>query len=94
MSHTQTSGTIQRPAASGAKDRKYLLNRNVRQTVPLRKSLVQALPGSENRAGPLREFVVNGDVRGLNAYLIAVAATGSANEDGWSTTLDSLVWAR
>jgi hypothetical protein len=55
---------------------------------------VQAPRGSETRPGPLKVFVSNGDLRGLRAYLITVAATSASNDDGWSTTLDSLVWAR
>ena len=55
---------------------------------------MQALPGGESRRGPLQIFVSNSDLRGLRAYLIVVAATSASNEDGWSTTLDSLVWAR
>jgi hypothetical protein len=42
----------------------------------------------------LKEFVVNGDLRGLRAYLVIVAGTSQENEDGWTTTLDSAVWAR
>lgn len=55
---------------------------------------MQAVRGGESRRGPLQTFVSNGDLRGLRAYLIVVAATSASNEDGWSTTLDSLVWAR
>jgi hypothetical protein len=86
--------TIQRPTVTGRDAREELLRRNIRPTVPLRKTFVQALPGGESRQGPLQEFVANGDRRGLRAYLMVVAATSAANEDGWSTTLDSLVWAR
>lgn len=42
----------------------------------------------------MQTFVVNGDLRGLRAYLMVVAATSASNEDGWRTTLDSLVEAR
>ncbi len=38
--------------------------------------------------------MANGDLRGLRAYLITVAATSQANKDGWTTTFDSAVWAR
>ena len=86
--------TIERPVATGKDARAELLVRAVRPTVPLRKTFVQAPRGSETRPGPLRTFVSNGDRRGLRAYLITVAATSASNEDGWSTTLDSLVWAR
>ena len=86
--------TIQRPVATGKDARAELLIRAVRPTVPLRKTFVQAPRGSETRPGPLQTFVSNGDLRGLRAYLITVAATSKSNDDGWSTTLDSLVWAR
>jgi hypothetical protein len=86
--------TIERPVATGKDARADLLARAVRPAVPLRKTFVQALPGGKSRRGPLRTFVSNGDLRGLRAYLIIVAATSASNEDGWSTTLDSLVWAR
>jgi hypothetical protein len=86
--------TVERPVVTGRDARAELLRRAVRPTVPLRKTFVQALPGGESRRGPLQTFVVNGDLRGLRAYLMVVAATSASNEDGWSTTLDSLVWAR
>lgn len=86
--------TIERPVATGRDARVDLLARAVRPTVPLRKTFVQALPGGESRRGPLQTFVSNGDLRGLRAYLIVAAATSASNEDGWATTLDSLVWAR
>lgn len=37
---------------------------------------------------------MNGDLRGLRAYLMIVAGTSHENDDGWTTTLDSAVWAR
>lgn len=87
--------TVQRPTVTGKDAREVLLRRNIRATVPLRKTFVQALPGGESRRGPLQEFVANGDRRGLRAYLMVVAATSSPDDDGeWTTTLDSLVWAR
>jgi hypothetical protein len=86
--------TIERPVVTGRDARADLLARAVRPTVPLRKTFVQAGRGGESRRGPLQTFVSNGDLRGLRAYLIVVAATSASNEDGWSTTLDSLVWAR
>jgi hypothetical protein len=86
--------TIERPVVTGRDARADLLARAVRSTVPLRKAFVQAPRGGGSRRGPLHAFVSNGDLRGLRGYLIVVAATSSANEDGWTTTLDSLVWAR
>lgn len=86
--------TVQPPTVTGKDAREELLRRSIRPTVPLRKTFVQALPGGESRRGPLQTFVANGDLRGLRAYLMVVAATSAVNEDGWSTTLDSLVWAR
>jgi hypothetical protein len=86
--------TIQRPIITGKQAREELLRRAIRPTVPLRKTFVQAVPGTEPRWGPLRTFVVNGDLRGLRLYLLVVAATSASNEDGWTTTLDSLVWGR
>lgn len=94
MNKPHSTETVQRPIVTGKDAREELLRRATRRTVPLRKTFVQALPGSKSRRGPLHTFVVNSDLRGLRAYLIVVAATSAANEDGWSTTLDSLVWAR
>lgn len=83
------------PTITGQLARAHLLKRNVRQTVPLRSTFVQRPRGVEPRHGPLREFVRNGDLRGLRAYLTVVAASGGQRpEDGWTTVLDSLVWAR
>ncbi|GAA2509639.1 hypothetical protein [Winogradskya humida] len=43
----------------------------------------------------LAPFVTAGDLRGLRAYLMIVAASSATNEqDTWTTELDSLVWAR
>lgn len=49
---------------------------------------------STSRAGPLAEFVTNGDLRGLTAYLLVLAITSAENTDGWATTLDNRIWAR
>jgi hypothetical protein len=91
---TRSRVTIERPIVTGKDARAELLARAIRLTVPIRKTFVQAPRGSETRTGPLKAFVSNGDLRGLRAYLITVAATSASNEDGWSTTLDSLVWSR
>ncbi len=85
----------QPPEVTGGDARATLLHRaRDRTTVPLRKAFVQKPPGSECRHGPLKEFVANGDLRGLRAYLIVVAGTSHENPDGWTTTFDSAVWAR
>ena len=94
MNRSRALVTVERPIVTGRDARAELLRRAVRPTVPLRKTFVQALPGGESRRGPLQTFVSNGDLRGLRAYLVVVAATSASNEDGWSTTFDSLVWAR
>jgi hypothetical protein len=94
MNTPRAQVTVQRPIVTGKDAREELLRRATRLTVPLRKTFVQALPGGKSRRGPLQTFVGNGDLRGLRAYLMVVAATSASNEDGWSTTLDSLVWAR
>jgi hypothetical protein len=62
--------------------------------VPLRKTFVQRPRSESPRHGPLHDFVRRGDLRGLQVYLLIVAATSSENADGWTTTLDSAVWAR
>jgi hypothetical protein len=62
--------------------------------VPIRKTFVQAPPGHAPRHGPLKAFVVGGDLRGLRAFLVIVAANSAENSDGWRTTLDSAIWAR
>lgn len=85
----------QRPTVTGADARTELLRRaRGRTPVPLRKAFVQKPPGADCRHGPLKDFVANGDLRGLRAYLVTVAATSHPNQDGWTTTFDSRVWAR
>jgi hypothetical protein len=79
---------------TGLDTRKKLLTRVVRPAVPVRSTFVQAPPGTEDRTGPLKEFARIGDKRGLRAYLMVVASCSNINEDGWTTTLDSMVWAR
>ncbi len=87
------------PVATEKDTQEELLKRAGRDAVPLRKSFVQiprtlATNGSE-RSGPLSVFVRHRDLRGLQAYLMTVAATSSGdNEDGWSTTHPIMVWAR
>lgn len=84
---------MQIPQVTGRDARAALLERSVRTAVPLRKTFVQAPKGAASRHGPLREFVRTGDLRGLKAYLLVVAACSSGT-NGWSTTHDSAVWAR
>jgi hypothetical protein len=84
-----------RPEVTGSDARTRLVTRaRGRTAVPLRKTFVQKPRGAECRHGPLKRFVANGDLRGLRAYLIIVAGTSQENQDGWTTTLDSAVWAR
>jgi len=86
--------SVERPEITGEATRAALLDRAIRSTVPLRRVFVQRPPGSDPRHGPLKDFVANGDQRGARAYLITVAANSQQNSDGWTTELDSLVWAR
>ncbi|WP_092978087.1 hypothetical protein [Actinopolyspora lacussalsi] len=80
---------------TGHDARVKLLERNKRPAVPLRHTFVQRPSEETPRHGPLCEFVRNGDLRGLRAYLVVVAASGGERaEDGWTTELDSMVWAR
>ncbi|WP_150236380.1 hypothetical protein [Nocardiopsis quinghaiensis] len=78
-----------------AETRERLLEKARRKKTPLRRGFVQAPPGSDNREGPLAQFVSNSDRRGLLAYLLVLAVTSAEDsQDGWTTTRDSLVWAR
>jgi hypothetical protein len=85
--------------ANEADTREALLKRSGRAGVPIRKVFVQT-PRKEaadmnELGGPLSEFVRCGDLRGLHAYLMILAATSSGSSvDGWSTTLPIMVWAR
>ncbi|GGS40596.1 hypothetical protein Snoj_00070 [Streptomyces nojiriensis] len=84
---------MQDAKATGRDTRKAVLEGSIRTNVPLRKTFVQANAGGASRHGPLKEFVTGRDLRGLKAYLLIVAAC-SNGVNGWSTTRDSLVWAR
>lgn len=84
---------MQDAKATGRDTRTAVLKRSIRANVPLRKTFVQANAGGDSRHGPLKEFVTGRDLRGLKAYLLIVAAC-SNGDNGWSTTHDSLVWAR
>lgn len=90
----KTKVVLTEPTITGRDTRAELLERNTRTTVPIRKVFVQRPRGETPRHGPLQTFVANGDLRGLRAYLIIVAASGGEREDGWTTELDSMVWAR
>ena len=80
--------------ASVLETREELLKRTNRNATPLRKAFVQAPKGAKVREGPLAAFVKGRDRRGLLTYLFTLALTSSANEDGWASRRDSLVWAR
>jgi hypothetical protein len=97
MSEAATSTAIRQelPRVTGMETRAHLLTtRAVRPSVPIRKTFVQKHKGANPRHGPLRDFVATGDLRGLRAYLIALGATSAENTDGWTTTHESIVWAR
>ncbi|MGW2725382.1 hypothetical protein [Streptomyces sp. NPDC001492] len=95
MKSTATvAADVQPPKITGRETRAAMLKRAVRRHVPLRKAFIQAPPGSASRHGPLKEFVTNGDLRGLRAFLMVVACCSAPNDDGWTTTHDSAVWAR
>ncbi|GAA2500607.1 hypothetical protein [Terrabacter carboxydivorans] len=76
--------------------RTHLLVRAKRPFAPIYKGFVQN-PDKKatNRAGPLAQFIRNGDLRGLRAFLFLHAIISSGEGDnGWSTTLPLAVWAR
>lgn len=74
--------------------RAALLQGTRRTATPVRKAFVQAPRGSARREGPLADFVTGRDRRGLLTYLFALALTSSDNGESWTTSRDSLVWAR
>ncbi|MFJ6211755.1 hypothetical protein ACIQGZ_00155 [Streptomyces sp. NPDC092296] len=85
----------QPPKITGRDARIAQLMRAAHRTVPLRHTFVQAVRGSASRHAPLREFVRGGDLRGLRALLLVMAASGGKDQDGHHvTTHDSMVWAR
>lgn len=85
----------EKPVATPAETREVLLSRSARDFAPIRRAFVQKKRGETDRSGPLAEFVSNGDVRGLRAYLFIIAITSApSTESGWSTTLPGGVWAR
>lgn len=86
-------------AATEEETREALLTRQIRKGVPVRKVFVQTPRGlaadPNDLHGPLATFVRNRDPRALRAYLMILAVTSSGDgEDGWSTTLPTMVWAR
>lgn len=102
---TKTTGPASDGAAGALEDeapadetitRKHLLTRSKRDSAPIYKGYVQNPDQRlEHRAGPLSEFVHNGDLRGLRAFLFLHAIISSGEGDnGWSTTLSLAVWAR
>lgn len=76
--------------------RTHLLVRSKRPFAPIYKGFVQN-PDKKaaKREGPLAQFIRNGDLRGLRAFLFLHAIISSGDgENGWSTTLPLSVWAR
>lgn len=73
-----------------------LLTRSKRSAAPILKAFVQNPDRkSKDRPGPLRQFVNNGDLRGLQAFLLLHAIISSGGEsDDWSTSLPIGAWAR
>ncbi|MFI5534538.1 hypothetical protein ACIA8O_38985 [Kitasatospora sp. NPDC051853] len=84
----------QKPVATPAETREALLERAKRDFAPIRRAFVQKKRGEADRSGPLAEFVTNGDLRGLRAYLVIIAATSAETAEGWSTSHSGGVWAR
>ncbi|MFI5895414.1 hypothetical protein ACIA5D_35490 [Actinoplanes sp. NPDC051513] len=74
--------------------RAALFGRAKRPAVPLRKIFVQKRMEEPDRTSVLAPFVTAGDLRGLRAYLMILAASANTDDNGWHTKLDSLVWAR
>lgn len=76
--------------------RTHLLVRSKRPFAPIYKGFVQN-PNKKatKREGPLAQFIRNGDLRGLRAFLFLHAIISSGDgQNGWSTTLPRAVWAR
>ena len=62
-----------------------------KRSTPLRRSFLQLGTLTDPEPGPLREFVTNGDHRGLLLYLLAL---GKASAEPYDTALAAAVWAR
>ena len=66
-----------------------------RPFVPISKSFIQQPRGSKERSSVLSQFVTNGDIRGLKAYLLIAASASSPDTDNeWYTSLPLQTWAR
>jgi hypothetical protein len=82
-------------AADEKETRDYLLQRARRETTPILHDFVQAPRGGASRHGPLAAFVTGRDLRGLQAYLLALGIISNGDrDDGWSTSLPIATWAR
>lgn len=88
------SGKASREPATETETRVELLKRNTRAAVPIRNTFVQLPRGAPSRPGVLHRLVGNGDRRALRAFMVIVGYTSKDNVDGWTTRLDSGVWAR
>jgi len=95
-SHAPAGATGDETPANEDETRAYLLKRSKRNNAPIPKYFVQNPDRKlKDRSAPLAEFVRNGDVRGLRAFLFLHAIISSGEgENGWSTTLPLSVWAR
>lgn len=87
--------TAEAPATE-RETREHLLLRAKRNMAPILKDFVQNPDRAQGRrGGPLSQFVKNGDLRGLRAFLFLHAIISSGEgRNGWSTTLPLSVWAR
>lgn len=85
------------PPASAARTRLFLVERSGRSFAPIPKVFVQNpdTRAKPERHGPLADFVRRGDKRGLVSFLLLHTIISSGDhDDGWSSTLHLLVWAR
>lgn len=82
-------------AADEKETRNFLLQRARRDNTPILQDFVQTPRGGSSRHGPLAAFVTGRDLRGLQAYLLAVGIISNGDrDDGWSTSLPIATWAR
>lgn len=86
-----TSNKAPTPVASPKETVVALLNRSRRAAVPLRKTFLQRKRGRTSAAGPLAQFITNGDERGLDLFLLTVAMSSA---EPWSVTEAAQLWAR
>ncbi|MFJ5957005.1 hypothetical protein ACIQC5_13730 [Paenarthrobacter sp. NPDC092416] len=85
------------PSATPDQTRAELLERTGRSAAPILKAFVQNPDRRiKDRSGPLSEFVRNGDLRGLRAFLLlhAMISSGGKDHHDWSTSLPIGAWAR